>query len=92
MTASLRSFAAFRRRAEATVLAIGGLAVHEQAEALLEGELGVGGRLELFLERPGHAAEAEGLELVDGGVDEHGSSSSLVVGGATHVGVDGRWS
>jgi len=58
---------------QAPVLAVLLLAVDEQAQALLEAELGVLGRAELFLERPGHAAEGEGLELVDGGVDEHGS-------------------
>ena len=56
---------------EAAVLAVGGLAVDEQAEPLLEGEPGVGGGLELLGEGTGHAAQAQGLELLDRRVDEH---------------------
>src|SRR5450830_1873367 len=70
------------------VVAVLHLPVDEQAEALLEAEGGVVGTLELVDERAGHAGQGEGVQLVDRRCDEHARiSSSLVVAGATHVGV-----
>ncbi len=57
---------------ETAAVAFGGLAVDEQAEALLEGH-GLAGRdAALLVERPGHAGQAEGEQAVAGGVGEHG--------------------
>lgn len=58
---------------EATVLAILRLPVDQQAEALLERECRVVGVTLLVHQRPRHAAQGEGVELVDGRRDEHRS-------------------
>ena len=57
---------------QATVVAVLGLAIDEEPEALLEGERRVVGPLALLGIGARHAAEAEGLELLERGVDEHG--------------------
>ena len=61
---------------EPAVLALGHLAIHQQAESLAEAELLDAGHLQLLLERPGHAGQAQGLELVERRVDQHTGSSS----------------
>ena len=76
-------------RDEPLVVALGGLAVDHQAEALLEGERGDVGLALLILEGLGHAGKPEGGEAFVGGVDEHQVSFcwSVVVATAADVGV-----
>jgi len=56
---------------EAPVVAVLGLAVDQEPEALLEAERGIVGALQLLDERAGHPAEVEGVELVEGRRREH---------------------
>jgi hypothetical protein len=63
---------------QALVLAVGGLAIHEEAESLIEGEAGAVGRLHLVVQSPEHAEEAERFELGERGVCQHGLVSSWV--------------
>jgi|SRR5450756_293711 len=56
---------------EASVVPVLGLAVDEQAQALLEGERLVVGPLLLVGEGARHLAKVQRVELVEGRVDEH---------------------
>lgn len=56
---------------EAAGVPLGGFAVDEQAEALLEGHDLAGRGAALVVERLGHAGQAEGNEAVAGGMGEH---------------------
>ena len=56
----------------ASVVAHGEFAVDEQAEAFVERERVTGGGLELLGQRRGHAETLELMELVDGGMGQHG--------------------
>jgi hypothetical protein len=58
----------FEAALQAAVTAGGKLAVQEQAKALLEAQAGAVGVLELFFEGRGHAGQAQGAQLVQGGV------------------------
>src|SRR6202023_319841 len=62
---------------EPAVLAFGHLAIHERTESLASAELLDATHLQLLVERPGHAAQAQGLELVERRMDEHTGSFSL---------------
>ena len=72
----------------APVVAHGEFAVDDQAEALLYRERLAGGGLELLGQRRGYAEALELMELVDGGMGQHGEVSpwwSVEVGPATQV-------
>jgi len=60
---------------QALGVAFGGLAIHEQAEPILEAE-GLEGRAcaALFIQRLGHSGQAERDEALGGGVGQHGFS------------------
>src|SRR5712691_9904195 len=75
---------------ESFVLALGGLAVDQEREPLIEVERGDVGLLALFLQRLCHADEAECDETVVGGMYKHACSSSVVVAGAADVAVPDR--
>ena len=57
---------------QAAILAQGQFPVHEQAEALLEAQGVDVGQVELLAQRGGHAGETQLLELVQGGMMQHG--------------------
>ncbi len=63
-------------RGQALVLAVGGFAVHEQSQPLLEGEAGALGRLQLVIEGAQHAEEAQRFQLGERRVGQHGLVSS----------------
>ena len=64
-------------------------AVDEQPEALLERPLADVGDLGLAGQGARHAGKAQLMKLIDGRMVEHGKSLSVVVVGATHIGVFG---
>ena len=64
--------------AESAVVAMCGLSVDEQAQPLLEGEVGAVGQLHLLLQSGEHAEEIELLQLVESGMREHQGSLSVV--------------
>ena len=61
----------FQAAFQPPVVPFGELAVDEQAEALLEAEPGVGGLLVLVGQGGGHGVEPQGLQSLDGGVQQH---------------------
>jgi len=72
-------------------LTVRGLAVDEQAEALIERQLADVRGLRLAGQGTGHAGETQLVEFIDGRMVEHGKSRSVVVIGATQIGVfDGQ--
>ena len=77
-------------RSQPTVVALGRLAVEQEAQPLGMGELGMARvRLE-FDEGSGHPGEPQLLQLVEGGVGQQRASSSMVVTGAAKIGVVGQ--
>ena len=72
------------------LFAVGPLGIDEQADAILETEVGELGGAELALEGLGQGGQAQGTQFVDGGVSEHTRLLSGVVGTAADVGVDGE--
>ena len=68
----LPQFGAFEARAVLGRFALGHLGVNEQTEALLERQLADLGVIVLLGQRPGHAGQAHLLELVVGGMIQHG--------------------
>jgi hypothetical protein len=65
-------FGVFEEPLQPAVFLESPLAVNEEAEAFLEGEVGKMGLLELFFESLGHAEEFESVEFVEGLFVEHG--------------------
>ena len=75
---------------EALIVALGGLAVDHQPEALLKAECGDVRLPPLLLECLGHAVQAEGDQAFMGRVVEHRASLSVVISAAADIGVADR--
>ena len=60
---------------QAAIVAVDDFAVEQQREALVEGEAGGRALGELLGERGGHAVELQPVQCIEGGLDEHGSTS-----------------
>ena len=58
--------------AQALVIAFGQLAVDQQAEAFLEAQAVDVWGFQLFVQRLEHAVQAQGLQLVQGRMGQHG--------------------
>ena len=77
---SVAQLGGLKSRLETSGLAPIGFTVDEEAEAVLEGEVGVGpGVVELVAEGGGHGAEPDRLELGDGGLRMHVHHASFSV-------------
>jgi hypothetical protein len=75
--------------AQPAVVALGRLAVEQKAQPFGMGELGMA-RVRLELEESfGHPGESQLLQLINGGVGQH-DVSSVIVAGATEIGVSGQ--
>ena len=60
---------------EAALLAARVFEVDQETQPVLEAQVGVLGVLELLLQAGAHATQAQGGELVEQGLDEHGVTS-----------------
>ena len=75
---------------ESAVVALGRLAVDEQAEAALEGQRLMAGGLQLLAERAGMPTRLSAMSLLYVGLVSIVGSPSAVIGGAAEVGVLAR--
>src|SRR6202007_2998323 len=73
-------------------LAIGDFALEHERDALLEGELLGGAVGHLLTEGHSHTVQLQSVQCIEGGLDEHGSSSPSVVDGVAVWVVERKYS
>src|SRR3989304_3573815 len=69
-----------QQASEPAVLAVGDLALDQQAEAVFEGQALGAGLGHLLAQRGGHTVELQLGQCIEGGLDKHGSGSPVSVG------------
>ena len=89
-----RSFGwqAFQQPSHAAVFPVDHLALEQQRDALLEGELLGGGVGHLLAQGERHAVQLQAVQCIERGLDEHGSSSPSVVDGVAVWVVERKYS